>query len=605
MFLLCSCEEEYQEVYVDKIPPTVSIQSLISNQTINGTVTIVVETNDKEGINRVEFYIDDSLFFTDTESPYEYAWNTTEYEDSSDYTIKVVSYDNSENSAEFQIVVWVDNTIEIEVIPEYFGTYLYNDHDCSGSDIQYATLDENGITFFDYLGDSCDDTVSCYAMDIYELTVLSQDTFLVVSEDSSSITDGEMYLDGDSSITISYEGNNGPVEYSWEKISSEIYSFTPVCDQEYGYNKDIADIMVYAVSDDGDLLWKNYLHEGIWELGSSVTPLSDGGYMVYGLLDAINWGGCCYTRNSDVRDIVKLDDNGSVEWQKEIEFDNGGMTTHYNGIGKGLIETSYGDLVFLAPSLYGGVSIVMMDANGSFIWNQNYPDMSSWSYHAEIMETEDGDLAVVAGSTTRLKLLDYYSGEILSENEYQGLAYARAIINVGGDFLIGGFTSDQASIIAEGDTISYKPIYLMMVDNDGEEIWRKVWDQETERMGWLLDVIETDDGGFMIFCETNPPPYATLIKTDDEGNEEWRKKYDDYVGGGQGWIHITDDGGYFMASGYAVTKLDANGDVEWNAAAPSGFDKNFNNGMVSGVNYDMKQIEGGAVMVGYGSADWE
>ena len=68
------CEEEQ-----DTIPPTVSIQSPITSQTINEIVTIVVETNDNEGINRVEFYIDDSLFFTDTESPYQYDWNTTQY----------------------------------------------------------------------------------------------------------------------------------------------------------------------------------------------------------------------------------------------------------------------------------------------------------------------------------------------------------------------------------------------------------------------------------------------------------------------------------------------------------------------------------------------
>jgi len=131
IFLLCSCEEDY----VDKTPPTVSIQSLISNQTINGTVTILVETIDKDGINRVEFYIDTILIFEDTESPYEYAWNTTEYEDSTDYTIKVISYDNSENSADFQIVLRVENPVENEEIPEFYGTYLYNDEDCSGSDI--------------------------------------------------------------------------------------------------------------------------------------------------------------------------------------------------------------------------------------------------------------------------------------------------------------------------------------------------------------------------------------------------------------------------------------------------------------------------------------
>ena len=52
-------------------------------------------------------------------------------------------------------------------------------------------------------------------------------------------------------------------------------------------------------------------------------------------------------------------------------------------------------------------------------------------------------------------------------------------------------------------------------------------------------------------------------------------------------------------------KVGINGVVEWNAAAPTGFDKFFNNDMVSGINYDMKKIDGGAVMCGYGSASWE
>jgi hypothetical protein len=217
--------------------------------------------------------------------------------------------------------------------PMYYGTYLYNDAECGGGDIQYATLDEDEITFFDYLGDECDDTVGCYATNTYELTELSQDTFLIVSEVGSSITNGEIYLDGDSSITLTYEGNNGIVEYSWEKIKDEIYSFTPVCDQEYGYNKDIVDIMVYAVSDNSVLLWKNYLHGGIWDLGSSVTPLEDGGYMVFGIFDGIEWGGCCYTFNYEIRDLIKLDSEGQVVWEKEIQISDDGLSDYYLDIG--------------------------------------------------------------------------------------------------------------------------------------------------------------------------------------------------------------------------------------------------------------------------------
>ena len=97
----------------------------------------------------------------------------------------------------------------------------------------------------------------------------------------------------------------------------------------------------------------------------------------------------------------------------------------------------------------------------------------------------------------------------------------------------------------------------------------------------------------------------TLIKTDSDGNELWRKKFDDYIGNSKGWIHQTDDRGFLMVSGYAVTKLDQNCNIIWKASAPTGFDKYFNNGMVSGINHSMSPIENGVVISGYGSSDWE
>ena len=102
------CEEEIEE---DSTPPTVSISSPVSGQTVNEIITITVTTQDNEGISKVEFFIDDSLVLTDTESPYQYDWNTTQYEDNSEHIVKVVSYDNSDNSTESQpILLRVDNS---------------------------------------------------------------------------------------------------------------------------------------------------------------------------------------------------------------------------------------------------------------------------------------------------------------------------------------------------------------------------------------------------------------------------------------------------------------------------------------------------------------
>ena len=104
---LISSEDEI----ADTIGPTVVISSHTSGQTVSEIIMIVADTEDDGGISKVEFFIDDLLVLTDTESPYQYDWNTTQYESNSEHIIKVISYDNSDNSTISQsILLKVDHT---------------------------------------------------------------------------------------------------------------------------------------------------------------------------------------------------------------------------------------------------------------------------------------------------------------------------------------------------------------------------------------------------------------------------------------------------------------------------------------------------------------
>tara|TARA_S200000501_G_scaffold363266_1_gene393954 strand:+ start:81019 stop:82572 length:1554 start_codon:yes stop_codon:yes gene_type:complete len=491
------------------------------------------------------------------------------------------------------------NDESIEHFSPYFGTYLYDDDNCSGADIQYATFNGNRITFFDYLGDNCDDTVGCYALEIYDIEELTKDSFNILPNIQNKITDGIFSIDSNNLMTLSYSNERGNYKYTWEKFSDDIYSFSPSCIQEYEYTKNIADMMIYAVNNNGDLLWKNYLHGGIWDLASSVIPLADGGYMAYGIFDGIEWGGCCYNLNWSIGNIARLDNDGHLEWKKEIRFAEDGNSQWYNNIGNSLVQTSNGNLVFLVPINGGGINIVTIDSDGNLIWSQNYPDMIAWNYNLEIIEADDGHIVLVSGKPSKLKIIDNSTGVIVKEAEYEGLNYPRTIIRVENGYVNYGIAS-------KSDNDDYDPIYLQMVNTDGIEIWRKIWSGDhVSRPRGAMDVLQTTDKGFLLFCYSDPSPYATLIKTDPNGNELWRKKFDDYIGNSQGWIHQTDDRGFLMVSGYAVTKLDQNCNVIWKASTPTGFDKYFNNGMVSGINYSMKPIENGVVISGYGSSDWE
>ena len=239
----------------------------------------------------------------------------------------------------------------------------------------------------------------------------------------------------------------------------------------------------------------------------------------------------------------------------------------------------------------------MMDTTGNVIWTKNLPGIRSWGGYNDILETEYGDLALIAQTipSAAFVLLDYYSGDILEQKEYESLRYARSIVSVDDDFAIIGELTDP-------DSLNNKSIYLLKISSEGDEIWMKTWANDSMKIRQPMDLILTSDNGYLFFCNSDPPPYATLIKTDSEGNEQWRKRYDDYTSG-KGWLHQTEDGGYFMASVYAVTKLDVDGNVDWSAAGPYSFAKYFNNGMVTASNRNMIKIDGGAVFTGYGSID--
>ena len=239
----------------------------------------------------------------------------------------------------------------------------------------------------------------------------------------------------------------------------------------------------------------------------------------------------------------------------------------------------------------------MMDTSGNLIWTKNLPGIRSWGGYNDILETEYGDLALIAQTipSAAFVLLDHYSGDVLLQKEYEGLRNAKSIVDVDDDFAILGTLTDP-------DSLDNKSIFLLKISSEGDELWRKTWANDSMKIRQPMDLILTSDNGYLFFCNSDPPPYATLIKTDSEGNEQWRKRYDDYTSG-RGWLHQTEDGGYYMASVYAVTKLDADGNVEWSAAGSISFAKYFNNGMVTAANKNMRKIEGGAVFTGYGGLE--
>jgi hypothetical protein len=83
------------------------IPSLFWRTIIFGGITIEVDAFDVEsGVNRVEFFIDDTLKHVSTGWPYEWFWNEWTF---GFYTLKARAYDNAGHSNIDRVEVYILN----------------------------------------------------------------------------------------------------------------------------------------------------------------------------------------------------------------------------------------------------------------------------------------------------------------------------------------------------------------------------------------------------------------------------------------------------------------------------------------------------------------
>ncbi|MFC2155720.1 SBBP repeat-containing protein [Acidobacteriota bacterium] len=137
----------FQEVYgggyndafvaklVDDFPPTLSLTSPDNGAFLSGTILIRAEAEDDVGVERVDFYLDGSLVYSDKKTPYEYEWVSYHFPNSS-YTIKAEAVDTEEHKSADEIMVTTQNvilTLDVErkveqawLIRKYYGTIDLN-----------------------------------------------------------------------------------------------------------------------------------------------------------------------------------------------------------------------------------------------------------------------------------------------------------------------------------------------------------------------------------------------------------------------------------------------------------------------------------------------
>ena len=107
--IINSCEENSlsNEIVPPAAEPIVEIETPKTGKIVSEIVYIKAKTRDKDGIKGIDFFIDDSLFFSDLERPYRYGWNTIKYQENTEHTVKLLLYTSLNDTIESEPITLI------------------------------------------------------------------------------------------------------------------------------------------------------------------------------------------------------------------------------------------------------------------------------------------------------------------------------------------------------------------------------------------------------------------------------------------------------------------------------------------------------------------
>ncbi len=222
VFLIISCDKKTTEPEDTEVPTVIITYPANNSEIISGTlVTIQTDVSDNEEIEKVEFYIDDSLVEADYNSPYNYEWDTADLTGS--YTIYAKAFDTSDNSATSDVITVT--SIPGEMIFVQGGTFEMGDHYNEGQSdeipVHSVTLDDFYIGKYEVTQTEYEAVVgnnpSYFSGDnlpVEQVTWCDAVTFCNLKSQQEGLT--PCYNLNDWSCDFSANGYRLPTEAEWE-----------------------------------------------------------------------------------------------------------------------------------------------------------------------------------------------------------------------------------------------------------------------------------------------------------------------------------------------------------------------------------------------------
>ncbi len=341
-----------------------------------------------------------------------------------------------------------------------------------------------------------------------------------------------------------------------------------------------------------DTLWTKTYGGDTTDIGYSVQPTQDGGFIITGSTRSFGSGA------EDVY-LIKTTGNGNPVWLKSY----GGTGAD---IGWAVRQTTDGGYIVTGNTKsFGsqGVYLIKTNANGDTLWTRKYGRTNNDEGYC-VAQTADGGY-IIAG---QIWWTGTHRDAYVIRTNSQGDSIWSKCYGPSGIWDWARWvqqTPDGGYILTGATEIDFNnkrsDAWLFRMDSLGNVIWSRVFGGGDYDYGNYVQ--RTSDGGYVIMGAArsfsgNRISDVYLIKTDSGGNAGWTKTYggtglDDAMSGQQ-----TPDSGYIVAGSTAsfgaggadvwLLKTNANGDTTW--AKTYG-------GPSADQGWSVKQIGGGQYIV--------
>ncbi|HLG34353.1 MAG TPA: T9SS type A sorting domain-containing protein [Bacteroidia bacterium] len=337
------------------------------------------------------------------------------------------------------------------------------------------------------------------------------------------------------------------------------------------------DIWVVKLDDNGDVQWQKCLGSGNWDGASAIRQTVDGGYIVAGY--ATSNGGDVSGNHGDDCWIVKLDDSGTIQWQKclggtGVDYATSIQQTPDSGyIVLGTTSSNDGDVTGIHnPScLYPDSWFVKLNSSGTVQWKRCLGgDFDDGSY--SIIIVSDGYVFTASTLSNNGDVSGNHSAGydiwVVKTNFLGVIQWQKCLGGIMNEFTgniqqtgDGGYILTGASGSNDGDVSGNHgndDFWVVKLDYNGTVQWQKClggtgYDKANS-------ILQTLDGGYIVLGDSwsNDGDITGhhgitlngdywVVKLDEYGVMEWQKSLGGTENDYSHSILQTNDGGFLIA----------------------------------------------------------